>query len=76
MVAWSKGVSDIVGTCRHRLGGGKEKGGGGGVGRVSKGFRIGLGFGQRRVEWSERIEWIGLECSGRVNDPILTTGRN
>ena len=71
MAAGSKGVSEVVGAGPYILGRGKEKGD-----RGSNGFGVGFRFGQRGVEWSERIEWIGLECSGRVNDPILTTGRN
>ena len=48
----------MVGTRLDRLGGGKEKGGGG---RGSDGFRVELGLGQRGVKWSERFEWSILE---------------
>ena len=58
MAARSKGGSAVVVTGRHRLGGGKEKGGGG---RGSDGFRVELGLRQRGVKWSERFEWIILE---------------
>ena len=52
---------EVMGTCQHRLGGGKEKGF-----RGSYGSRFGVGFGFRRrgVEWSEWVEWSGVEWSG------------
>ena len=68
----SEGVSMVMGTDRHRLGGGKEAGGrdndnirvrtGGGVGR---GIERGLG---RRggISVSERVEWSRMKWSGRV----------
>ena len=70
-MARSKGVSVVVGTGRHRLGGSEENGSD--CGRGSDGFRVGLGFGRRGVEWSERVEWRGVEWSRRVNAPSLTT---
>ena len=68
-----QGVSAVMGTGRHRLGGGEEKGGGG---RDSNGFRVGLGLGQREVDWINRVKWSRVDLSGRVNAPIFTTGRN
>ena len=59
----SKGVLAVVISVRHRLGWGKEKGG-----RGSDGFIF--GFGWRRVDWS------GVEWSGRVNTPRTTMGQN
>ena len=76
MAAGSEGVSAVVETGHHRLGGGKKKGGGGGRGSGGFRFRVGLGFGRRGAEWSERVEWTRVEWSGRVNAPILTTVRN
>ena len=54
-----KGVSEVTGIDRHRLGWGEEKGG-----RGSDGFRVGFGFWWRGVEWSEWVEWIRVEWSG------------
>ena len=57
----------VVGTGRHRIGGGEEKGV-----RGSKGFGFGLGFGFGR----RGVEWSGVEWRGRVNNPRMTTGQN
>ena len=75
MAARRKGVSAVLGTGRHRLVGGEEKGDGGGS-RGSNGFRVGIGFGRRGVKWGNQFEWSGVEWSGRVNAPRLTTGWN
>ena len=51
-------LSGWVGESWDRLGGGEEKGGGG---RDNERFRVGIGFGQIGVEWSEQVEWSGAE---------------
>ena len=71
MTARGEGVSEVVGTGRHRLGGGEEKGG-----RGSYGFGVGFRVGRRGVEWSEWVKWSRVEWSGRVNVPRMTTVRN
>ena len=71
--AGSEVVSAVVGTGGHRLGGGKEKGG---KGKNGFGIGVGVGFRRRGVEWSEWVKWSGVEWSGSVNDPRMTTGRN
>ena len=58
-------------TGRNIIGGGKEKGS-----RGSNGFGVRFGFGWRGVEWSEWVEQSGVEWSGIVNAPRITTGRN
>ena len=74
MAAGSKGVWEVVEKVRHRLGGGKEKGRGGG--RGSNRFKVRLGFGQIGVDWSKWVEWIRVEWRRKVNAPRLTMGRN
>ena len=69
--ASSEGVSAVVGTGRHRLGGGEEKGG-----RGSNIFLVRFRFGRRGVEGSNWVEWSGVEWSGRVNAPRMKTVRN
>ena len=54
MAAGSEGVSVVVVTGQHRLGGGIEKGD-----RGNEGVRF--GFRRRGVEWSKCVEWSGLE---------------
>ena len=53
MAARSEGVSVVVRTGRHILGGGKERGG-----RGNNRLGAGVGFGFRRsgIEWSEWVE--------------------
>ena len=57
MAAGSEGVSAVVETGQHRIGGGEEKNGRGSNGF---GFGFGFGFGRRGVEWSG-VEWSGEE---------------
>ena len=66
-----EGVSTVVGTVCHILGGVGEKGG-----RGSYIFRVGFGFGRIGVKWSEWVKWIGEDWSGRVNAPRMKMGRN
>ena len=72
MEAGSEGVLAVAGTGRHRLGGGKETGGGendnigAGFGRGGGGG-IERGLGQRGViSGSKRVAWSGMERGGRV----------
>ena len=58
MAAGNDGVSAMLATGWHRLGGGKEKGGRGSNGFV---FGIRFGFGRRGVNWSEWVEWSGVD---------------
>ena len=73
-MARSESVSEVVGTGQHILGGGEKKGGC--DDRGSDGFIVVLGFVWRGVKWSEQVDRSGVEWSGRVNVPILTTCRN
>ena len=72
-----EGVSEVVGSGRHQLGGGKEEGD-----RGSNGLRVGVGLGIERrpgrrggVEGSEQVEWSGVEWGGRLTPPRRTTGK-
>ena len=55
LAAGSEGVSTVVGTGWHRLGGGEEKGG-----RGSNGFGFGL-VSDLGGEESSGAEWSGVE---------------
>ena len=71
MAAGNEDVSAVVGTGRHRLVGGEEKGG-----RGNGGLGVGVGFGRSGVKWSKWVEQSGVEWGGRVNPPRMTEGRN
>ena len=62
MAAGSEGVSAVVVSGQHRLGGGLEKGD-----RVNEGVRF--GFRRRGVEWIKWVEWIRVEWGRILNPP-------